>query len=173
MPLTLMATLPMEDLAGDAHAVGPSDAKWRGATLKQFMPDRWLDDDGQFDASVGVQSLPFSAGQRGCFGKALAVSSRCGALDSIAKLKSRIRFSSSRPCWQRSTLHSSSTRFLLNTTMTSLWNLSRESQRSRMCDRCPGKRRGVHRPCVLVDDFERLDVCLYKNGGRSVEPISC
>ncbi|KAJ9113051.1 hypothetical protein QFC22_006147 [Naganishia vaughanmartiniae] len=75
LPLTLMATLPMEDLAGDPSNVGAKDAKWPGATLKSFEPERWLDDQGMFDASVGVQSLPFSAGQRGCFGKALAVSS--------------------------------------------------------------------------------------------------
>ncbi|KAJ9094242.1 hypothetical protein QFC21_006068 [Naganishia friedmannii] len=72
-PLTLISTLPMEHLAGDPNAVGARDAKWPGATLKMFEPERWLNDEGVFDSSVGVQSLPFSAGQRGCFGKALAI----------------------------------------------------------------------------------------------------
>ena len=46
---------------------------WRSGTARQFDPSRWLDKDGKFDANAGP-SLPFSSGQRGCFGKNLAVS---------------------------------------------------------------------------------------------------
>ncbi|KAJ9110647.1 hypothetical protein QFC19_001476 [Naganishia cerealis] len=72
-PLALMAHLPVQDLAGDSRAGRTSEGKWKGDTLRKFVPERWLDGEGQFDGQVGVQSLPFSAGQRGCFGKALAV----------------------------------------------------------------------------------------------------
>ena len=44
---------------------------WAAGTGRSFDPERWLV-DGQFDSNAGP-SLPFSAGQRGCFGKALAV----------------------------------------------------------------------------------------------------
>lgn len=37
-----------------------------------FNPDRWLDASGAFDSKAGP-ALPFGAGQRGCFGKTLAV----------------------------------------------------------------------------------------------------
>lgn len=46
---------------------------WRAGTGLEFDPSRWLDQDGNFDANSGP-SLPFSAGQRGCFGKNLAAS---------------------------------------------------------------------------------------------------
>lgn len=45
---------------------------WASGTGRQFQPERWLDKDGQFDINAGP-SLPFSLGQRGCFGKNLAV----------------------------------------------------------------------------------------------------
>ncbi|KAI0123045.1 cytochrome P450 [Xylariales sp. AK1849] len=37
-----------------------------------FVPDRWLNDSGDFDSDAGP-SLPFSAGARGCFGKKIAL----------------------------------------------------------------------------------------------------
>lgn len=46
---------------------------WQAGTGKRFMPERWLDEAGQFDSNAGP-SLPFSTGQRACFGKNLAVS---------------------------------------------------------------------------------------------------
>jgi hypothetical protein len=46
--------------------------KWAAGTGKQFDPERWLK-DGVFDPNAGP-SFPFSLGQRGCFGKGLAVS---------------------------------------------------------------------------------------------------
>lgn len=46
---------------------------WAAGTGHVFDPERWLDERGELDLSVGP-SLPFSQGQRGCFGKNLAVS---------------------------------------------------------------------------------------------------
>lgn len=46
---------------------------WKPGTGRSFMPERWLDDQGRFDINAGP-SLPFSIGQRSCFGKNLAVS---------------------------------------------------------------------------------------------------
>jgi cytochrome P450 len=45
---------------------------WAAGTGHLFQPERWLDADGQFDINAGP-SLPFSLGQRACFGKNLAV----------------------------------------------------------------------------------------------------
>lgn len=72
LPLALIATMPLEDTG--ATPTSAIHQKWEGNTLMQFKPERWLDDEGQFDSQVGSQSAPFSGGQRGCFGKALAVS---------------------------------------------------------------------------------------------------
>ncbi|KAL7419102.1 hypothetical protein Q5752_005938 [Cryptotrichosporon argae] len=57
----------------DAHrADGPRKSPfWAAGTAKTFDPDRWIV-EGRFEANVGP-SLPFSAGQRGCFGKTLAL----------------------------------------------------------------------------------------------------
>ena len=46
---------------------------WASGSGLEFNPDRWLDEKGNFDLNAGP-SLPFSSGQRGCFGKNLAVS---------------------------------------------------------------------------------------------------
>lgn len=46
---------------------------WAAGTGRLFDPERWLRSDGTFDPNAGP-SLPFSLGQRGCFGKSLAVS---------------------------------------------------------------------------------------------------
>lgn len=45
--------------------------QWKAGTGRMFDPERWLK-EGIFDANAGP-SLPFSLGQRGCFGKSLAV----------------------------------------------------------------------------------------------------
>lgn len=46
---------------------------WKAGTGRSFDPERWLDDEGRFEINAGP-SLPFSVGQRSCFGKNLAVS---------------------------------------------------------------------------------------------------
>ncbi|WVF69549.1 hypothetical protein IAT40_004327 [Kwoniella sp. CBS 6097] len=45
---------------------------WSGGTGDQFDPERWMTPDGKFNAVAGP-SLPFSLGQRRCFGKNLAL----------------------------------------------------------------------------------------------------
>lgn len=50
---------------------GATPSGWRDPS--RFYPERWLrEDDGTFDLKAGP-SLPFSAGQRGCFGKSMAL----------------------------------------------------------------------------------------------------
>ena len=44
---------------------------WAAGTGLKFEPERWLK-DGKFDPNAGP-STPFSMGQRGCFGKNLAL----------------------------------------------------------------------------------------------------
>lgn len=57
----------------ETHArKGKKVGQWKAGTGRMFDPDRWMK-DGVFDANAGP-SLPFSLGQRGCFGKSLAVS---------------------------------------------------------------------------------------------------
>ncbi|KAJ9110668.1 hypothetical protein QFC19_001497 [Naganishia cerealis] len=51
-PLALMAHLPLQDLAGDSRAGRTSEGKWKGDTLRKFVPERWLDGEGQFDGQV-------------------------------------------------------------------------------------------------------------------------
>lgn len=46
---------------------------WSSSDVHLFNPDRWLRQDGSFDANAGPW-LPFSTGFRGCFGQKLAVS---------------------------------------------------------------------------------------------------
>jgi cytochrome P450 len=59
---------------------------WKAGTGRQFDPERWLDSEGRFDINSGP-SLPFSLGQRGCFGKNLAVSN--SARQSLTRLATR------------------------------------------------------------------------------------
>ena len=74
LPLALIATMPLEDIAAVPTSQSDIHRHWEGNTLADFKPERWLDDEGKFDSQVGLQSAPFSAGQRGCFGKSLAAS---------------------------------------------------------------------------------------------------
>ncbi|KAI0469937.1 cytochrome P450 [Xylariaceae sp. FL0804] len=41
--------------------------RWKRETKSAFMPERWLDANGRYDAYAGPM-LPFGAGPRGCFG---------------------------------------------------------------------------------------------------------
>ncbi|KAJ7815931.1 cytochrome P450 [Mycena leptocephala] len=45
---------------------------WSSSDVHLFSPDRWLRQDGSFDAKAGPW-LPFSTGFRGCFGQKLAL----------------------------------------------------------------------------------------------------
>ncbi|KAI1412826.1 cytochrome P450 [Hypoxylon sp. FL1857] len=45
--------------------------KWDRATKGLYQPERWLDENGKYDAYAGPM-LPFGAGPRGCFGQRLA-----------------------------------------------------------------------------------------------------
>lgn len=65
---TLNLTVGYDDEEGQS-----TKGRWAAGTGKLFDPERWLK-DGVFDPNAGP-SLPFSLGQRGCFGKSLAVSS--------------------------------------------------------------------------------------------------
>ena len=51
---------------------GKKTGTWAAGTGRMFDPSRWIK-DGAFDPNAGP-SIPFSLGQRGCFGKSLAVS---------------------------------------------------------------------------------------------------
>ncbi|KAF2761845.1 cytochrome P450 [Pseudovirgaria hyperparasitica] len=46
-------------------------APWSDDDITNFKPERWLSDDGSFDAQAGP-SMPFGLGIRACFGKRLA-----------------------------------------------------------------------------------------------------
>lgn len=69
-----LSTSNVNEIA-DENNPGPGEKKvgvWEAGTGRMFDPDRWIK-DGVFDPHAGP-SLPFSLGQRGCFGKNLAVS---------------------------------------------------------------------------------------------------
>jgi hypothetical protein len=55
---------------GTARKVG----FWAAGSGREFVPERWIDGEGRFDPNAGPNGLPFSLGQRACFGKNLAVS---------------------------------------------------------------------------------------------------
>jgi hypothetical protein len=68
------ATARSEALRNDREASATRRVGyWKSGTGRLFQPERWLTTDGQFDINAGP-SLPFSLGQRACFGKNLAVS---------------------------------------------------------------------------------------------------
>jgi cytochrome P450 len=60
---------------------------WAAGTGHLFDPERWMTSKGEFDPYAGP-SMPFSLGQRGCFGKNLAV--RVPWASSMAKLISQM-----------------------------------------------------------------------------------
>lgn len=56
-----------------SRAAGRKAGWWAAGTGFKFDPSRWLERDGSFNPNAGPM-LPFSSGQRGCFGKNLGVS---------------------------------------------------------------------------------------------------
>jgi len=50
----------------------PINAERWGDEFREFIPERWLDNEGNFDPDAGL-SLPFATGKRGCFGKRIAM----------------------------------------------------------------------------------------------------
>ncbi|KAK1921790.1 cytochrome P450 [Papiliotrema laurentii] len=67
------ATARSEALRNDREASATRRVGyWKSGTGRLFQPERWLTTDGQFDINAGP-SLPFSLGQRACFGKNLAL----------------------------------------------------------------------------------------------------
>ncbi|ORY21756.1 cytochrome P450 [Naematelia encephala] len=66
-----------ERMDASLEVLRPGSAKrkvgfWKPGSGFNFDPERWLNEQGHFDINAGP-SLPFSAGQRGCFGKNLAM----------------------------------------------------------------------------------------------------
>ena len=69
--------------AQKAAASSPAQGREKGETRREtgqwkddgtaFLPERWLDDQGQFDPKAGPFHA-FSLGSRACFGQRLAVS---------------------------------------------------------------------------------------------------
>ncbi len=51
---------------------GKREGEWDPSTINEFKPERWLDLDGSFNSKAGP-AVPFGLGQRGCFGRPLAV----------------------------------------------------------------------------------------------------
>lgn len=63
----------MEDFEIKPEIRSPSSkpretGKWERATKGLFQPERWLDENGNYNAYAGPM-LPFGAGTRGCFGR--------------------------------------------------------------------------------------------------------
>src|SRR3954453_3427720 len=49
---------------------GSREGEWDRETIAEFNPERWLNPDGSFNPKAGP-AVPFSLGQRGCFGRPL------------------------------------------------------------------------------------------------------
>jgi cytochrome P450 len=65
-----------EEVEGRVRSVsGRKVGWWKGGDQesREFQPDRWLNEKGEFDPKRGVW-VPFGVGGRSCFGKNLAVS---------------------------------------------------------------------------------------------------
>ena len=56
-----------------SHGASRKCGYWEAGTGLKFAPERWFDANGKFDPNAGPW-MPFSLGQRGCFGRNLAVS---------------------------------------------------------------------------------------------------
>ncbi|KAJ6628495.1 cytochrome P450 [Mycena sp. CBHHK59/15] len=82
LPIGLMQQLESDaskDVADGLDSVRSPSSKrgrkigyWSSSDVHLFNPDRWLRQDGSFDANAGPW-LPFSTGFRGCFGQKLAL----------------------------------------------------------------------------------------------------
>jgi cytochrome P450 len=63
----------LDSVRSSSSKGGRKTGYWSASDVHLFNPDRWLRQDGSFDANAGPW-LPFSTGFRGCFGTKLAVS---------------------------------------------------------------------------------------------------
>ncbi|KAJ6597516.1 cytochrome P450 [Mycena vulgaris] len=59
-------------LIGMIQQIDERSGRWSSSDVHSFNPERWLRQDGSFNAKAGPW-LPFSQGFRGCFGQKLAV----------------------------------------------------------------------------------------------------
>jgi hypothetical protein len=66
----------LDSVRSSSSKGGRKTGYWSASDVHLFNPDRWLRQDGSFDANAGPW-LPFSTGFRGCFGAKLAVSILC------------------------------------------------------------------------------------------------
>ncbi|KAJ7914757.1 cytochrome P450 [Mycena leptocephala] len=65
----------LDSVRSSSSKGGRKTGYWSASDVHLFNPDRWLRQDGSFDANAGPW-LPFSTGFRGCFGAKLAATSR-------------------------------------------------------------------------------------------------
>ncbi|KAJ7862214.1 cytochrome P450 [Mycena leptocephala] len=66
----------LDSVRSSSSKGGRKTGYWSASDVHLFNPDRWLRQDGSFDANAGPW-LPFSTGFRGCFGAKLAASILC------------------------------------------------------------------------------------------------
>ncbi|KAJ7347439.1 cytochrome P450 [Mycena albidolilacea] len=62
----------LDSVRSSSSKGGRKTGYWSASDVHLFNPDRWLRQDGSFDANAGPW-LPFSTGFRGCFGTKLAL----------------------------------------------------------------------------------------------------
>ncbi|KAF8188875.1 cytochrome P450 [Mycena galopus ATCC 62051] len=62
----------LESVRSPSSKRGRKFGYWSSSDVHSFNPDRWLRQDGSFDANAGPW-MPFSTGFRGCFGQKLAL----------------------------------------------------------------------------------------------------